>query len=210
MNRSFPHIFLLFICAFLNVRESNAQLFPFWQYTTADELASSNVNDILQHGSGYLWFATDRGVSRFDGFKFNSYLYAEGLPYAKINSFAQNSNEKIIASTRFKGVYQYGNNFHSYLPASDLSPNDQSITTENHFYSLKRGDYISVTSKQTRLTVKVKLNALPYAMIPLSGLVAVATDQGLMYVSGEGDVQTDQAITDPIFSIYKRGQTIYA
>ncbi|SVB78805.1 uncharacterized protein METZ01_LOCUS231659, partial [marine metagenome] len=36
-------------------------------YTTADGLASLRAEHITEDHDGYLWFATDGGVSRFDG-----------------------------------------------------------------------------------------------------------------------------------------------
>ncbi|MBL4656973.1 MAG: hypothetical protein JKX73_03165, partial [Flavobacteriales bacterium] len=34
----------------------------------------------MQDSKGYMWFATDIGVSRFDGYKFQNYSFVEGLP----------------------------------------------------------------------------------------------------------------------------------
>ena len=36
-------------------------------YTTADGLASLRAEHITEDHDGYLWFATEGGVSRFDG-----------------------------------------------------------------------------------------------------------------------------------------------
>lgn len=40
------------------------------QLTSADGLAANSVQDILQDGSGFVWFATPSGVSRYDGYRF--------------------------------------------------------------------------------------------------------------------------------------------
>jgi hypothetical protein len=36
--------------------------------------------------SGYLWFATAEGLSRFDGYEFTNYGVDEGLPHALVNA----------------------------------------------------------------------------------------------------------------------------
>lgn len=39
-------------------------------YTSAEGLANSNINDIFQDSKGFIWIATENGLSRFDGLKF--------------------------------------------------------------------------------------------------------------------------------------------
>lgn len=56
-----------------------AQTWSFRQYTAEQGLPSTEVYDILQDRSGYIWVATDRGVARFDGYTFESFTTAEGL-----------------------------------------------------------------------------------------------------------------------------------
>ncbi len=48
-------------------------------YTVEDGLPSSEVYDIIQDTKGYIWFATDRGVSRFDGYRFEVFTTDDGL-----------------------------------------------------------------------------------------------------------------------------------
>jgi ligand-binding sensor domain-containing protein len=42
-------------------------------FTTADGLPSNHVYSVAEDTSGFLWIATDNGVSRFDGKKFRNY-----------------------------------------------------------------------------------------------------------------------------------------
>jgi ligand-binding sensor domain-containing protein len=45
---------------------------PAWhQYTIADGLPSNEIYGMLQDRAGFLWFATDLGVCRFDGYEFH-------------------------------------------------------------------------------------------------------------------------------------------
>ncbi len=45
----------------------------FEQITTQDGLSQSTVNDILQDSRGFLWFATEDGLNRYDGYEFRIY-----------------------------------------------------------------------------------------------------------------------------------------
>jgi len=51
----------------------------FYNYSTTEGLPSSEAYDILQDSKGYIWIATDRGASRFDGYTFKNFTTAEGL-----------------------------------------------------------------------------------------------------------------------------------
>lgn len=187
------------------------QIFPFRQYTTTDELSSSNVNDIIHDAKGYLWFATDRGVSRFEGFKFNTYLFKEGLPAAKISSFVQNSSQAVIAATPFKGASIFSNNFHDYLPGNELTANDQSIDAGDYYYSLKRGEYVSVTSKNNQQVSKLVLNAQPNAiLLNDKNEILIATGDGILKVSGDAAPVPYLIHNKPVYSLYKYAGILYA
>lgn len=51
----------------------------FRNYTTEDGLPSPEVHYCLEDPNGYMWFATDNGLSRFDGYTFKNYGPGEGL-----------------------------------------------------------------------------------------------------------------------------------
>ena len=51
----------------------------FRNYTTDHGLPSPEVHYCLEDERGYIWFATDNGVSRFDGYEFRNYGPREGL-----------------------------------------------------------------------------------------------------------------------------------
>ena len=73
-------ISLLLLCLLTSLLPAqNAPHPAFRQYTTDDGLASSEVYSILQDRDGYIWIASDNGVSRFDGYEFRNYGLQDGL-----------------------------------------------------------------------------------------------------------------------------------
>ena len=50
------------------------------QYTVNDGLPSNNVYQALQDKKGYMWFATEGGVAKFDGREFKKFTVKDGLP----------------------------------------------------------------------------------------------------------------------------------
>ncbi len=56
-----------------------AQEYIYTQFTTADGLPSSEVYHVYQDSKGYIWFATDNGVSRYNGYEFENFDTNDGL-----------------------------------------------------------------------------------------------------------------------------------
>src|SRR5436190_4057119 len=70
-------LFLLFIAQALN---SFSQEYSYINYDTRDGLAGSLVYDAIQDKEGFMWFATENGLSRFDGKNFKTFTTKDGLP----------------------------------------------------------------------------------------------------------------------------------
>jgi len=58
-----------------------AERLPLRFYTVADGLPDGHVERIIQDSHGLVWFATDRGLTRFDGYSFVAYDVEWGLPH---------------------------------------------------------------------------------------------------------------------------------
>jgi ligand-binding sensor domain-containing protein len=71
-----------FIICFLTLLISScvsAQDYSYKHYGVEDGLPSSEVYSAFQDSKGYLWFATDAGVSRFNGYEFENFDASDGL-----------------------------------------------------------------------------------------------------------------------------------
>src|SRR5262245_50570356 len=66
-----------------------AQQLPLKSYTTADGLAHNGVNRIVKDSRGFLWFCTEEGLSRFDGYTFTNYGVEQGLPHSTVTDFLE-------------------------------------------------------------------------------------------------------------------------
>lgn len=75
-------------------------------FTTNNGLPSNHIYDILQDNQGFLWFATDNGISRFDGKYFQNYTTADGLSSNEVIQIAQTS-DGVIWTNCFKNAPCY-------------------------------------------------------------------------------------------------------
>jgi ligand-binding sensor domain-containing protein len=48
--------------------------------TTTDGLADSHVEVTFQDSQGFMWFGTNDGLSRYDGYRFTNYRHEPGNP----------------------------------------------------------------------------------------------------------------------------------
>jgi signal transduction histidine kinase/ligand-binding sensor domain-containing protein len=67
----------------------HAEQLPIKAYTSAEGLAHNHINRIRQDSRGYLWFCTDGGLSRFDGYEFTNYTTDDGLPHPWVNDLLE-------------------------------------------------------------------------------------------------------------------------
>ncbi len=72
-------------------------------FTTSDGLPSRYINSIFQDRDGAMWFATDKGVARFDGATFTTFNREDGLPEDFVVFIAQDSNGAMYFKTFEKG-----------------------------------------------------------------------------------------------------------
>ena len=67
----------------------------FKNYTVADGLPSSEVYQVIQDKKGYMWFATDRGVVKYDGYKFKNFTTQDGLTDNVVFQLYEDYKERI-------------------------------------------------------------------------------------------------------------------
>ncbi|WP_188936703.1 sensor histidine kinase [Puia dinghuensis] len=70
---------LVIICIFATAA-THAQELAYRQWTVKDGLPGAIVYHCLQDRKGFIWFATNQGVTRFDGRTFHTYTKEDGLP----------------------------------------------------------------------------------------------------------------------------------
>lgn len=91
---------------FLSLIKLQAQE-PFYRnYTSSSGLPSSEVYNSIQDDKGYIWFSTDHGISRFDGYQFRNYDIMDGLPENATFYFRADKKGRIWFST-FSGLLGY-------------------------------------------------------------------------------------------------------
>jgi ligand-binding sensor domain-containing protein len=76
-------------------------------YTMNDGLIYDRVDAIAQDKDGVMWFATQYGVSAFDGTKWENFTADNGLSESWITAISVDETGKIWFGTKTKGLSVY-------------------------------------------------------------------------------------------------------
>ena len=104
----------------------------FEQITTKDGLSQSTVNDILQDSKGFLWFATEDGLNRYDGYEFKVY---RNDPYDifsisgnQISSILEDANGILWIGTKGGGLNKFDREQEKFLRFTHHEDDPKSIS----------------------------------------------------------------------------------
>ena len=105
---------ILFICA-LNLYAQKSKKFD--KITVDDGLSQGNINCIIQDSQGFIWFATNGGLNRFDGSRFVTYIHSSdsnSIASNIINHIYEDDLGKIWISTQ-NGLNVFDKSIESFV-----------------------------------------------------------------------------------------------
>lgn len=103
MLRWFLSILFIFPCFVFG------QSFTVFNYSVPDGLPSSEVYEIYQDKEGFMWFATDNGVTQYDGSEFHNYHLKDGLSDPVVFGFQEDEKNRLWFRT-YSGKLCYREN----------------------------------------------------------------------------------------------------
>lgn len=103
--KSYIYLFLLF---FSSIIFGQGKDIRFEHITTNDGLPQGYVTSIIQDGFGFLWFGTQNGLVKYDGYNFNEYMYKKddtnSISDNWITKIAVDNENNIWVGTGGKGL----------------------------------------------------------------------------------------------------------
>src|SRR5215470_16311677 len=161
---------LLLSVALFSPRGARAEQLPIKIYTTGDGLAHNHINRILRDSRGFLWFCTDEGLSRFDGYRFTSYTKAHGLPHNIVNDLMETRDGVYWVATD-GGVCRFN-------PTGEPAPLDAS---RDHKASIRNPMF-----DVYRLSERENANRINRLLEDRDGAIWLATNDGLFRMKHAG------------------------
>ncbi len=190
MPRSaYLRLFILLFCCKPAPAQSpvNGAVYPLYSvmhYTDETGLPQNTVKKIHQDASGYLWLVTERGITRFDGRRFDAYNGSELFREYKL----RNDFEYLQAGESAPGVPYRLNHNHAFVFVADgkLLADTTYLSRMKEQLSLEESGEIDYVSKglpdfPSRFTSAFRF-AIPY---PDDSYVIYENDTIRFYAKGD-------------------------
>lgn len=191
---------VLHFALLMNLRAQSRDI-AFEHFSVDQGLSSPVVSCVYQDSTGYLWFGTNDGLDRYDGYGFTSYRHQLGDSTSLINAIVQtlhedkNGNLWVITSRGLDKLDRITGRFTHYTPA----PPRSGLEWRSHIFSICEddsglfwigtGDGLAVFNPATGVFVQlrhdstnsgsVKSNITNATYRDRSGTIWIGTDEGL-------------------------------
>lgn len=125
-------VLLLFVASLLN--SQSEQIF-FEQITTRDGLSQNDINDIYQDSRGLMWFGTNEGLNKYDGYSFTIYKPSPSTDGAinsnLVFSITEDQNNDLWIGTTGSGVSHFDRKREVFTPYVHNPADDQSLISDH-------------------------------------------------------------------------------
>ena len=140
MRQQINIFFLLFIILIFPfvLGYSQTEQYKFRHLTTKEGLPSNSVNSIIKDSEGFMWFGTDIGVARYDGYNFKTFHIpidsASTSNSQIVNKILEDADENLWIGTAQQGLLQFDRITETFTvfindPANSYSLSNNSVNT---------------------------------------------------------------------------------
>lgn len=112
-------------------------------FSEKEGLSSNQVYDMVQGSHGFLWIATDNGVSRFDGKRFYTYSVSDGLPSNDVIQIFRDKTGRIWANSDMKPLAYFDEKNNRFVKYQDKAEYFKELRV--YIYNNINGIYYSRT-----------------------------------------------------------------
>ncbi len=111
----------------------------FYHLTSYDGLSQSTVNRIIHDSDGFMWFATNDGLNKFDGYEFTIFRNdpedQNSIGIGRVLALCEDSNHKIWAGTEQGGLNCYDKEKDRFIHFYN-DPEDKTSLSNNYVTSV--------------------------------------------------------------------------
>ncbi len=140
------HFFYISIALFFGeITSGFAQSNPLKIYTKTDGLPSLQITEGIQDNVGYIWFASNKGLIRFDGNNFATFTSKNGLISNHITTLANKKSELLIGTDKGLSIQSHNQirNFEGNHINCILTVNNHTFLGTNKGIFRLRENYLS-------------------------------------------------------------------
>jgi len=205
------HILLfLALLSFTQILSAQNNDFSFTRLSSAEGLSQAHVNDILKDKNGFMWFATDGGLNKYDGYSFTVYKNNS----FNINSLSNNAVAKIkededgilwLATGSCLDRFDYKTeSFTHFIPGKDILVNDIALDKQQIWLGTSEG--LFKFNRESKQFKQYQYSATKNS-ISNDHVYKLAFDKnGLLWIATKDGLNTFDPVTEK-FTVYKKGGT---
>lgn len=115
----------------------------FHRFSSDDGLPQHTVNCIIQDKHGFMWFGTQDGMARYDGYSFRTYRSEPGNPNSLSNNYIWDIHEDSLGTF---WISSFGGGLTRFDPATETfehfkreESDENSLSNDNTFKSISTG-----------------------------------------------------------------------
>ncbi|MDJ1481655.1 two-component regulator propeller domain-containing protein [Cytophagaceae bacterium YF14B1] len=120
---------------FYIVSYGHHRLLHFRHLSVADGLSQSTINCILQDSKGYMWFATDDGLDKYDGYKFTVYQNdandIHSISGNRVMSIVEDREHNFWVATAGAGISKFVTSQEHFVQYLSDKSNKNSLSNNN-------------------------------------------------------------------------------
>lgn len=198
-------ITLIILIILTSSRAVYSQSHPFKQFKSSDGLPSPNIYDCIQDREGFMWFATDNGLSRFDSHSFKNFYKEDGLNSLTIMNIVEKEKEFYISNLN-NGINIYKEGAITNINNNEKAgmPIDKIVIHKSNIYMFAY-NYISMLSVDSSIFIwNPALHS--FVKIPLFSIYRLhsVNDERLLAATSDGlyEVKNEQFIKLNINGLY--------
>ena len=132
-----------------------SQDFPLIHFTKKEGLPSNMVYQVYRDSKGFLWFATDKGVSRYNGTSFETFTTSDGLTDNDVINLFEDHYGRLWLNC-FKGNLCYYKDGKIYSPANSAFLNLPFNTSHVFSTSLEKDSSFTLLFSDREVFVNIK------------------------------------------------------
>ncbi len=206
---------LLIVLLMAGQLKVDAQKYSFRHFTADNGLPSSEVYHVTQDSKGFIWIATDQGVSRFEGRNFRNFDLTSGMAQNTVFEVYEDYAGRIwFIGFPFQLSYYFNDSIYTYEHNHVLSELEENVIPvkrsfsvdedDNIFFSLlQNGNIYKLTNEGRLLILNKPGNKIRGLTIQQRGKdLLVAKDAGKRFVN-YFSIHTKKILIDTIYSFHQ-------
>jgi ligand-binding sensor domain-containing protein len=205
------YLVIVFMLSLIWANGQKNQNLLFEKFSLQDGLAGNSIHEIIQDSVGFLWIATESGLSKFDGVSFKNYTKdynnSFSLPSNVINKLYLDSKGILWVGTNY-GICSYDpllERFNSYIPHPNLLAGNQmnnvsgihETSSGSIYFLVESGQLFSIQNGEIQVRLNIESEGSKFMMIDKQDRCWIAAEDIVYHFNVKNNLTTRHQILYP-------------